>query len=123
MALRFMKCLVVVALIHVFAAALVFGAYHFTRAGKPEIAAKGSPSETQDFVIMAPVGENKATEAAISQETPKVNKPEKHVVQRGESYWSIANKYGVTITQLREENGHRSGRMLQNGDKLFIPRN
>lgn len=121
MALRFLKCLVVVALVHVFAAALVFGAYHFTRAGKPEIAAKGSPSDTEDFVIMVPEKEKKAKEAAGSQGVAKANQPYRHVVQSNESYWSIANKYGVSIKQLQETNGHRSGHMLQKGEKLIIP--
>lgn len=44
-----------------------------------------------------------------------------HVVSTGESFWSIAQKYGVSVNQLRRWNGFKSySRLIRPGDKLNI---
>lgn len=43
-----------------------------------------------------------------------------HTVQQGETYWKIANKYGVTVQQLMSANGSTSS-LLYVGQKLNIP--
>ncbi len=43
-----------------------------------------------------------------------------HVVRRGESLWSIAQRYGVTITDIKQENGiHKN--FIYPGKRLYIP--
>ncbi len=43
-----------------------------------------------------------------------------HVVQSGQSAWSIAAQYGLTVAQLLEFNGLTEGAILQPGDELRI---
>ena len=43
-----------------------------------------------------------------------------YIVKRGDSLWSIANKYGVTVNQLKEANGITNN-MLTIGQELIIP--
>lgn len=52
MALRFIKCLVVVTLVHVFAAVVVVGAYHFARAGNQVTAENGTPTCNQRTIML-----------------------------------------------------------------------
>ena len=44
-----------------------------------------------------------------------------HVVSRGESLWTIARRYGVTLSELRSLNGLGSEPVLQPGDRLRLP--
>ncbi|MCD2450800.1 LysM peptidoglycan-binding domain-containing protein [Methylicorpusculum oleiharenae] len=48
-------------------------------------------------------------------------KPEKHVVKRGESLSEIANKYGVTVSALLKANGLRKASHIQSGKTLSLP--
>ena len=100
---RFLKCLVVVALIHLFAAVLVFGAYYFTKTSD-------HPPDTTEYVL-----------SGNSNVEPEPDPPREHVVQRGESYDSIARKYQTSIQALREANGHTPKHVLQPGERLTIP--
>lgn len=43
-----------------------------------------------------------------------------YIVKRGDSLWSIANNYGVTVNQLKEANGITNN-MLTVGQELIIP--
>lgn len=43
-----------------------------------------------------------------------------HSVKSGETYWKIANKYGVSVTQLKSVN-HKTSNLLYVGQKLTIP--
>ena len=43
-----------------------------------------------------------------------------YIVKRGDSLWSIANNYGVTVNQLKEANGITNN-MLTIGQELIIP--
>ncbi len=53
--------------------------------------------------------------AKMLTETPKV--PQKHTVAAGDSFESIANKYGVTIRELINANPQ----LLKSGDALTVP--
>ena len=44
-----------------------------------------------------------------------------HVVQKGESLWSIANKYKISVEEVKKANKMSSDK-LQPGDKLLIPK-
>lgn len=44
-----------------------------------------------------------------------------HRVREGESLWTIARKYGVSVAQLREANPRAKEKHLQKGVKLYIP--
>lgn len=43
-----------------------------------------------------------------------------HLVQPGESYWKIANKYGVSVESLKNVN-HKTSNMLYAYERLVIP--
>ncbi len=43
----------------------------------------------------------------------------KHKVRYGESLWSIANKYGTTIGQIKSSNGLRNN-VIQPGKRLTV---
>ena len=43
-----------------------------------------------------------------------------HLVRRGESLWVIAQRYGVTVDNLRSWNGMRSGDVLRTGVRLVV---
>lgn len=45
-----------------------------------------------------------------------------HQVHNGETYWTIANKYGVTMASLMKAN-NKSSALLLPGEKLLIPNN
>ncbi|MCA9644364.1 MAG: LysM peptidoglycan-binding domain-containing protein [Polyangiaceae bacterium] len=47
--------------------------------------------------------------------------PKTHVVEKGHSLWSIARRYGVTVTALRAKNHLKKGDALQIGQRLEIP--
>lgn len=54
--------------------------------------------------------------ASSSLAAPKI-----HVVEKGHSLWSIARRYGVTVTALRARNDLKKGDPLQIGQRLEIP--
>ncbi|HRZ87326.1 MAG TPA: N-acetylmuramoyl-L-alanine amidase [bacterium] len=50
-----------------------------------------------------------------------VEKPLYHVVERSETLWQIARKYGVPVAQIRQSNGLRMPYRLSVGQRLRIP--
>ncbi|MDT4874885.1 spore coat assembly protein SafA [compost metagenome] len=60
-------------------------------------------------------GERTGTETAV-RPAPTLTT---HTVKRGETLFSIANRYGLTIAELRELNG-MSGSSIQAGQKLRV---
>lgn len=52
---------------------------------------------------------------------PKKPTPRTHTVKAGESLWSIAQKYGVSVNALRKANGLSSRSSIHPGQKLVIP--
>ncbi len=53
--------------------------------------------------------------------TPDANGEIYHVVQAGQSFWSIAIAYQITINDLETWNNQSRDTPLQNGQRLFIP--
>lgn len=53
--------------------------------------------------------------------TPPPRAPTSHTVQDGESAWTIAAHYGITLDALLEANGLERPAILQPGDVLTIP--
>ncbi|MDX8411387.1 MAG: N-acetylmuramoyl-L-alanine amidase [Mariprofundaceae bacterium] len=47
--------------------------------------------------------------------------PSYHIVRRGDSLWSIARHYGISMSNLRSANSLRSVDMLRVGDRLRLP--
>lgn len=66
-------------------------------------------------ILTIPTGESEVTEI----ETPSIGGIN-YVVQKGDNLYSIANKYGVTIDQIKETNNLNSN-LLQIGQILLIP--
>lgn len=109
MTMRFIKCLVLVALVHVFAAAMVFGAYHFTKAGNEAFVENTEPDPGSGTVL-----------ATTTTQTTQVG-VKKHEVRSGESYWSIAKQYRLDMHKLMTHNGHNATHVLKVGDVISIP--
>lgn len=67
--------------------------------------------------------------ALISQQAPasdaapaaSTQAPRQHVVASGETAWSIARKYGITVTDLAEWNGLAGNMTVRVGQRLIIP--
>ena len=69
---------------------------------------------------------NKATENSNLYIGQKITIPEKtfhktHIVQKGETYWLIARKYGVNLKELLSINNASESTVLNVGDVLKIP--
>lgn len=53
-------------------------------------------------------------------ESSRESSPDYHVVQRGESLWSIANRYDLSVSQLTSLNGISGNQTLQVGQRLRV---
>ena len=114
MPFRFLKCLAVVAFIHVCAAMLVYGAYQLTRSDSTIEGGitESAPSEQQNYKIV---------DESVVQEDNSENvaeQPQTHVVKSGESYYSIAKTYNVNPNALKN---HNNSKRLHPGDTVSIP--
>lgn len=68
----------------------------------------------------------KSAEIAIAEIT-KTQKPTTeqtaktiHIVQKGETLWSISKKYGVSVKEIQKQNNLKEGSPLETGKKLYI---
>ncbi|RKD32094.1 peptidoglycan DD-metalloendopeptidase family protein [Thermohalobacter berrensis] len=43
-----------------------------------------------------------------------------HIVTKGESFWSIAHKYGLTVKDLEKANPNKDAKLIHPGDKLSL---
>ncbi|MDX8340114.1 LysM peptidoglycan-binding domain-containing protein [Draconibacterium sp. IB214405] len=57
-----------------------------------------------------------------NQEPEESLEPIIHVVEKGESLWVIAQKYGVTVQDLVEANNIEDRSLIKVGQKLMIPK-
>ncbi len=90
----------------------------------------------EKYELRLPSGMKKSAEIAIAEITKptKADKPEQtvpaqktppaprivHIVQKGETLWSISKKYGVTVKEIQQKNNLTEGSPLQTGKKLYI---
>lgn len=66
----------------------------------------------------APAGQPGARAATTTQPAPQ---PRQHVVETGETAWSIARRYGVSVSDLAGWNGLPSDMALRPGQRILIP--
>ncbi|WP_323716317.1 LysM peptidoglycan-binding domain-containing protein [Paracoccus aminovorans] len=59
--------------------------------------------------------------AVIATTLPASSQPRQHVVAAGETAWSIARKYDVSVNDLAAWNGLSAGMTLRTGQRLLIP--
>lgn len=54
--------------------------------------------------------------------TPKVIRPEVHIVQRGETFWGIARRYGLQVGELAAFNNITEPNLIRIGQKIRFPK-
>jgi colicin import membrane protein len=64
--------------------------------------------------------EEAAKKKAAEEARKKAEAAKWHVVKSGESQWSIANKHGITVEQLRKMNKLTDKSVIQPGQKLRV---
>ncbi len=75
---------------------------------------------TDDAVGAKPLS-SAAPAAKTKTTTQPATQPRQHVVASGETAWSIARKYGVTVNDLAQWNGLSSDMGVRPGQRLLIP--
>ncbi len=63
---------------------------------------------------------NGAAQATYASKRKKAVKKKTHIVKKGESLWSIANKYGISTSDLKRWNELSSKSILMPGQKLVV---
>jgi hypothetical protein len=109
---RFLICMAPVVGLHLF---LLCAIYVFFKPAQPvTLAETGENPELPAPDSGKPIGE---------PDTPNVQPPAPHLHQvvSGDSYWSIAHKYSISVTALLAYNEHDRDRTLQIGEVLKIP--
>lgn len=66
-------------------------------------------------------GRTPATGAVTETTLPAASQPRQHVVASGETAWSIARKYNVSVKDLAAWNGLSADMTLRKGQRLLIP--
>ena len=61
-----------------------------------------------------------ASTAATPQSSSRRARPQVHVVRRGESYWSIAQRHDLDVRTLMRMNGKRPGETITPGERLVV---
>ena len=81
-----------------------------------------TPPYLKNFPVRIPKGRKK-TFYALMKKTPRSKwyRALAHRVRRGESLWSIARKYGVSVYALKRANRIRRARYIRPGQVLVIP--
>ncbi|RDW11938.1 M23 family metallopeptidase, partial [Paracoccus thiocyanatus] len=69
----------------------------------------------------APAGTSAGAGAVTSTTLPAASQPRQHVVAAGETAWSIARKYNVSVGDLAQWNGLTPEMTLRTGQRLLIP--
>lgn len=60
------------------------------------------------------------TASTSSAGGPRRARPQVHVVRRGESYWSIAQRHNIDVRTLMKLNGKRPGESIVPGERLVV---
>ncbi len=76
----------------------------------------------EKYELRLPSGMKKSAEIAIAEITKTTKQTAKtiHVVQKGETLWSISKKYGVSVKEIQAKNNLKEGSPLETGKKLYI---
>ena len=79
----------------------------------------------EKYELRLPSGMKKSAEIAIAEITKQTAQRTQtaqtiHVVQKGETLWSISQKYGVSVKEIQKKNNLREGSPLETGKKLYI---
>ncbi len=89
----------------------------------PEIMRGVTPPDISPYYLRLPIGTKSAFLAAYENiPSEKATNWVYHKVRRGETLSSIASKYGVSLSALKEANGFRNKAKLSVGQNLLIPR-
>lgn len=92
------------------------------RALNPSLRSHATPPGVTDFPLLVPRGSGASFAERIAQVPAAKRLVEHyHVVRRGETPNRIAAKYGVSTSELMEENEIRNPRALRVGQRLRIP--
>ncbi|MCV2445914.1 LysM peptidoglycan-binding domain-containing protein [Paracoccus sp. DMF] len=92
----------------------------------PRRVAGGAPVATSTGMVSDPfAGQGVRQPAAAggmgTPTQPAASQPRQHVVATGETAWSIARKYNVSVNDLAAWNGLSSSMTLRTGQRLLIP--
>lgn len=69
------------------------------------------------------IQEVKPTPEPVTKPTPpKVIRPEVHIVQRGETFWGIARRYGLQVGELAAFNKITEPNLIRIGQKIRFPK-
>ncbi len=97
--------------------------YYILQAAYVSEKACGSSSSSSGGTLQAGTGANAASQLIVPVKiaTPDADGKTYHVVQAGQSFWSIAIAYQITIHDLEVWNNLSRDTPLQSGQRLFIP--
>lgn len=87
-------------------------------AGAPASAVGGTGAVRDPFAGQGVQSRTLPEPAPAAQNAPQ---PQQHVVVSGETAWSIARKYNVTVNDLAQWNGLPSNMAIRPGQRLLIP--
>ncbi len=79
----------------------------------------------EKYELRLPSGMKKSAEIAIAEiakQAAQTTQPAQtiHIVQKGETLWSISKKYGVSVREIQNKNNLKEGSPLETGKKLYI---
>ncbi len=95
---------------------------HVSRGARLRIYAGGEPDHTARAVPRSSKTPAKTAQTSATPAKPEKTAAEIHRVKPGETLYSIAKQYGITIAALRQSNPFLSDRALQAGDTLNVQR-
>lgn len=81
-----------------------------------KIANKITPIALQDNTDLA-----YTKESNVSNTTKKITKTKKHKVEPGETLFTISQKYGVSLSELRELNSFDNESVIYSGQEILVP--
>ena len=88
--------------------------------GKTSGAAPSVSSKTSAATTSAPVAVKPTSNPASTTKAP-TSSDESYIVQKGETWFGISKKYGITVADLQKLNGVGSDAALKVGQKLKVP--
>ncbi|MDN3311909.1 LysM peptidoglycan-binding domain-containing protein [Microbacterium oryzae] len=83
----------------------------------------GQKLAVADNAVAVPAQQQEATsEAPAVQEAPAAPQTESYIVQAGDTLWAIAQKHGVSVSELLAANGLNGSSIIYPGQKIALPR-